>query len=130
MDREDAKSQADEATLEECLKKAHMLNYAGYHDNEDCAYVHSLADRVDGILAHVTRMTEMLVWALKQNYYLDKSNATVHTAAVRYSPLTFRLAEVVADSQFLDMTDPDGEAVHILAEVLAHVGTYAEDPGR
>lgn len=73
---------------------------------------------------------DTLLWALKQNYHLDKSNAAVHTSPVRYSPLTFRLAEALADSGFLDAPDPDPEGVHILSEVLGDRGEYPEDPGR
>jgi hypothetical protein len=73
---------------------------------------------------------DTLLWALKQNYHLDKSNAAVHTSPVRYSPLTFRLAEALVDMGFLERSEPDPEGVHILAEVTTDAGAYAEDPGR
>lgn len=59
------------------------------------------------------------------NYFvnLDRSNAAIHIAPVKYSPITFRLAMEIRD-QFGTGSDPD------LAEVLHHQGQYAEDKGR
>ena len=64
---------------------------------------------------------EAASWALKHLYHEDRANAAMHCAAVRFSPITFRLAEALRD---IDPTD------EIVAEVLMHRGTYAEDPGR
>jgi hypothetical protein len=61
--------------------------------------------------------------ALRHFVHLDEANAAIHCAEVRYSPLTFRLAEALAAD---DVTDADST----VARVLAHVGAYAEDPGR
>jgi hypothetical protein len=76
--------------------------------------------------------TQALIWALEQNFYLDKSNAAVHNAAVRFSPATFRLAEVLgAMADELEWeTDALGQHWGTLSEVLTHRGQYAEDPGR
>jgi hypothetical protein len=54
-------------------------------------------------------------------YHADSANACMHVADVRFSPLTFRLAEAL-EGQVHD----SGE----IEEVLAHRGRYAEDPGR
>lgn len=58
---------------------------------------------------------------------MDEANAAVHVADVRYSPLTFRLAELLEDWELDYLAEPAGEAVKT---VLTHRGRYAEDPGR
>lgn len=57
---------------------------------------------------------------------MDEANAAVHVAVVRYSPLTFRLAELL-DQWRHGLSDPQIEAV---AKVMGDVGQYQEDPGR
>jgi hypothetical protein len=58
-------------------------------------------------------------------YHYDKSNAAVHGAEVRFSPITFRLAEAISTySSIMASQHAD------LMEVLNHVGLYEEDPGR
>lgn len=65
--------------------------------------------------------------AFRHFLHLDESNAAIHTAPVRYSPLTFRLAEVLtACYEPLD-NGPKDAAV---ARVMADRGQYAEDMGR
>ena len=71
---------------------------------------------------------EVLWECFRQNYHLDNSNAAVHTAIVRYSPLTFRLAEVLAPLVGLERLGLIDERA--LVEVLNHAGTYEEDTGR
>jgi hypothetical protein len=68
---------------------------------------------------------DALLWAFEYLYHQDKANACIHCAPVRFSPLTFRLAEALkADwSEFEDITQE-------LAEVLHHRGQYEEDSGR
>ena len=55
-------------------------------------------------------------------YHLDKANACVHKAQVKYSPITFELARVL-----FDIAPTQHTAVN---EVLSHVGKYELDPGR
>lgn len=62
-----------------------------------------------------------VVWALRYFKTLDESNACMHTAEVRYSPITFRLAEFLSDLV--------SECAEVTA-VLDHRGLYAEDLGR
>lgn len=70
-------------------------------------------------------LDEVLIWAFQQNYHLDKSNAAVHCAPVRFSPITFRLYAA------LQRDWPDSEDISAeMAEVRFHVGQYAEDTGR
>ena len=58
-------------------------------------------------------------------YYLDKSNAAIHLAPAKFSPIVFRLAEFLEDplNNCRTMT-PE------VAEVLQHLGKYPLDPGR
>lgn len=66
----------------------------------------------------------VLGWCLSHFVHLDEANACLHCAPVRYSPLTFRVAELV-----ITMAAPS--RVHKLAsEVLNHKGQYSEDKGR
>jgi len=68
---------------------------------------------------------EVLLWCFLQNYHLDKSNAAVHCAPVKFSPLTFRIYEA------LRMLWPDDEDItQEMAEVEHHRGKYEEDKGR
>ena len=57
-------------------------------------------------------------------YHLDHSNAPIHTSAVRYSPLTFRLAE------YLWSTFPNYRNNTPLISVILDSGQYEEDKGR
>ncbi len=61
-------------------------------------------------------------FAFEQNYHADKSNAAIHCSPVRFSPLTFRLAEILTDTAF--KYDPG------VQEVLQDLGSYPEDKGR
>jgi hypothetical protein len=65
---------------------------------------------------------EVLSHALRHFYHADKANAAIHCAPVRFSPITFRLAEAL-DSAY-DIDDP------YIREVLSHKGQYQEDTGR
>lgn len=64
-------------------------------------------------------------WAFLQNYHLDKSNACVHCSPVRFSPITFRLLQVL-----LHLWNHDEDITQEMAEVSAHLGKYQEDRGR
>jgi hypothetical protein len=64
-------------------------------------------------------------WAFLQNYHLDKSNACVHCAPVRFSPLTFRLLQVL-----MNLWDPDEDITTEMAEAHSHLGQYELDKGR
>jgi hypothetical protein len=68
---------------------------------------------------------DTLQWCLLQNYHLDKSNACVHCAPVRFSPITFRLYEA------LEGLWPEGEDISAeMAEIRSHQKMYEEDKGR
>jgi hypothetical protein len=59
--------------------------------------------------------------ALLYFQHMDKGNAKIHVGEVRYSPLTFRLAEALSAI---------GWRSDAIVEVMAHRGQYAEDLGR
>lgn len=59
--------------------------------------------------------------ALRHFAHLDESNAAIHCGTVRYSPITFRLANAMSDM---------GAADGLVAAVLGDVGAYEEDRGR
>lgn len=73
---------------------------------------------------------EVLFQCLRHFVHLDESNAAIHCGEVRYSPLTFRLAEQLAS---LPTDSNEVEAPYMdpyVGRVLAHVGLYDEDKGR
>ena len=70
-------------------------------------------------------LLEILMWCFEQNYHLDKSNATVHCAPVRFSPITFRLYLVIINEWPINQ-----DITPELAEVKHHVGMYEVDTGR
>ena len=70
-------------------------------------------------------MSDVLLWAFEQNYHADKMNASIHCAPVKFSPLTFRLCDVLFEG-WPDDDDITGE----MHEVRSHQGLYELDPGR
>jgi hypothetical protein len=70
-------------------------------------------------------LIEAAYMAFRFFYHYDRSNAAVHCAEVRYSPITFRLAEAISGYSTVMAAEHDD-----LMEVLNHVGLYEEDPGR
>jgi hypothetical protein len=66
-----------------------------------------------------------LLWAFTYMYHMDKANACMHCAPVRFSPLTFLLAQ-----SFLTEWDEDLGLTPELIEVRDHIGKYELDPGR
>lgn len=65
-------------------------------------------------------------------YHLDCSNAAIHNAPVRFSPLTFRLAEALADNThgvYMVLVN-EGWDERQLHAVMVDKGKYAEDVGR
>jgi hypothetical protein len=70
-------------------------------------------------------LVDVLYQAFLVMYHQDHANAAMHCASVRYSPLTFRLAEQV------DQLTPS--SVSVLPDVYGVMldrGLYPEDPGR
>jgi hypothetical protein len=75
----------------------------------------------------------LLLHCLRHFVHLDHSNAAIHCSTVRYSPITFRLAEELERRIIAGRTDDllgDEVDERILFQVLAHVGRYPEDSGR
>ena len=74
-------------------------------------------------------LVDLLFQCLRHFVHLDESNAAIHCAPVRYSPVTFRLAEEL-DAQSHTAGEWPAEDDGTIARVLAHVGQYEEDRGR
>jgi hypothetical protein len=74
---------------------------------------------------------ERVLWECFRYFvHMDESNAAIHCAPVRYSPITFRLAEALEDHEARGLgCEPDADFAH-LAQVVAASGAYAEDKGR
>lgn len=68
-------------------------------------------------------LVEALIWCLEHLARADQANAAVHCAPVRYSPITFRVAQALEHAGLREESD-------VLADVLDHVGAYELDPGR
>jgi hypothetical protein len=69
------------------------------------------------------QLAEAAFAALVYFVAMDRKNAAIHCSPVRYSPITFRLAEALAQVDGWEVTET-------VVDVLAHTGKYAEDPGR
>ena len=70
-------------------------------------------------------LNETLWHAFKLVYHQDHANAAMHCAPVRYSPITFRLAE-----QINDITPVNEDVWSEVYSVLLDMGAYEEDRGR
>lgn len=80
-------------------------------------------------------LTKVLYQAFLKLYHEDLANAATHCSAVRYSPLTFRLAEAISEQ--VEALEVQGAQAKVTSSVYADVwavlvdkGTYAEDAGR
>jgi hypothetical protein len=71
---------------------------------------------------------DVVAWSLRHFYHLDHANACMHHAPVRFSPLTFRLAELFNDMPIDKLKHP--QAMWCSEHVLKHKGAYTEDTGR
>jgi len=69
---------------------------------------------------------DVLWFAFLKMYHEDHANAAMHCATVRYSPLTFRLAEALDALE----VQHSNEVLIELHTVLLDLHTYAEDHGR
>jgi hypothetical protein len=70
-----------------------------------------------------------VAYAFEYFFHLDCSNAAMHQGTVRYSPITFRLAEHL-HHEYPVAIHFDPVKYHDVHLVLADKGAYAEDPGR
>lgn len=64
--------------------------------------------------------------------HTDHANAAIHRAPVRYSPITFSVANwlKILSDQDGNLRPPDDEAASLLETVLADFGAYSLDHGR
>ena len=75
-------------------------------------------------VAQKSPLHDILWFSFLHMYHLDHSNAPIHTNTVRYSPLTFRLAE------YLWNHFPSYQVNESLRSVILDSGQYEEDTGR
>ena len=66
---------------------------------------------------------DAILWSFLHFYHMDKANACMHCSPVKFSPLTFRLYEILLAGWV-------GEELGEMSEVGAHVDTYELDMGR
>jgi len=64
-------------------------------------------------------------------YHLDRSNAPIHTnaASVKYSPITFRLADAINQNLITKDVEPKHYRSELM-DVLSAAGRYELDHGR
>lgn len=73
---------------------------------------------------------ETTYWAFKHFFHMDHANAAIHCSNVRYSPITFRLAEVMDSMRGPRFPEISNEVYGDVYSVLLDKGVYEEDPGR
>jgi hypothetical protein len=128
-------AQMDRATKIATVRKMLKTRTGGVNNVEMFA-TESLLDEMEkmNLLNEETvkSVTNALLWCLAQNYHFDHANATVHNADVRFSPITFRLAEALGalDEDLAWNTEELGQYWGMLAEVTKAKGAYEEDTGR
>lgn len=71
-------------------------------------------------------MAEVAWECFRYFVHMDESNAAIHCAPVRYSPITFRLAEHLSPDEVV----LSGRNADSLVRVRAELGKYEEDKGR
>lgn len=71
-------------------------------------------------------LPEAAYQAFEHFYHQDLANAHIHCSPVRFSPITFRLAEALAVWD----ESVGGSSAEGVVRVLDHRGHYAEDRGR
>lgn len=95
--------------------------YAGHIVRADDGEPELWLEPVDSIGADPLRWLGPVSIALEHFANADKANAAMHMAPVKFSPITFALAELVTLA---------GSDFPAAAEVMAHRGRYELDPGR
>lgn len=71
---------------------------------------------------------QVLWFAFEHFAHLDQANASIHCASVRWSPITFRLADQLDAMNVYDNLMP--ASAELLRVVMRHRGQYEEDAGR
>ena len=69
--------------------------------------------------------SQTIYWGFLHFYHMDKANAAMHLAPVKFSPITFRMLDELL-ACWADEEDITAE----MAEVKHHQGLYVVDPGR
>lgn len=69
---------------------------------------------------------DAMSWSFHHFYHADKANAAIHTSETRFSPITFRLAELLYQAGIAHQSEP---CMHVM-DVMNDSGQYPEDAGR
>lgn len=101
-----------------------------HQDSYRRGYRNGYDDGLKAVPAAVSALSiDQVLWECFRYFaHTDHANAATHTAVVRYSPITFRLAEhltPILETQFLTAGNHA-----LLSEVVSHLDSYAEDKGR
>ena len=70
-------------------------------------------------------MNDGTLWSFEYFYHVDKANACMHRAPVKFSPITFMLV----DELFADLP-LDQDCTSEMTEVKSHKNQYELDKGR
>lgn len=73
----------------------------------------------------VKMVDDVMLWCFQYFFHMDKANACMHNAPVKFSPITFRLM-----GSLMETWNPDEDITQEMAEVRSHVNQYELDPGR
>lgn len=107
-------------------------HYTPAEDHSQWAYDHRTYGCPDERRENLYEIARALYESFRHFYHLDRSNAAMHMAPVRYSPITFRLAEVLTDNSrgvYIVVVN-EGWSEHELDVVMHDRGLYPEDRGR
>ncbi len=86
-----------------------------------------MADTTDVVRSQMP--LDQVLWECFRHFVmLDESNAAVHVAQTRYSPITFRLAEHLHEMNVYPHLAREND--ELLSKVVRHLGAYEEDRGR
>jgi hypothetical protein len=68
---------------------------------------------------------DIALWCFDHFFHMDKANACMHCAPVKFSPITFRCYQAL-----IEQWPVDEDITQELAEVGNHFGKYELDAGR
>lgn len=79
----------------------------------------------EDVIKGVRMVDDVMLWCFDYFFHMDKANACMHNAPVKFSPITFRLMD-----SLMETWNPDKDITQEMAEVRYHKGQYELDPGR
>ena len=115
--------------FDETIEQYFTFNASSYSHAEHVAHTRAIVSAGNNLLralgerapSTTQEVCEAALWAIEYFEAMDRANAQIHCAPVRYSPITFRLARALRSA---------GANADPVQRVLDHDGAYEEDPGR